>query len=152
MNRETTKKLEYGFCRNCQSFTDYHEANGRGWCEKFNCCVRKQHSATEDCIVNGAVFDDPFDPEWELNQPHPPFKVGDRVKLIDKDRDHQQWRTYTVKALIHNPEAFRSVESYLQETEWYLEIEDADGNSHKVKENDICLAENSRLICTEEIF
>lgn len=152
MNIETAKKLEHGFCRNCQSFTDYNEVSGRGWCEKFNHYVRKEHSATEDCIVNDAIFKDPFDPDWELNQPHPPFEVGDRVKLIDSNKTHQQWRTYTVTALRHNPEVFQSVESYLQETEWYLEIEDADGNSREVKENDICLAENSHLICTEEIF
>lgn len=37
-------------CFSCPHFDDFHEPNGRGWCNQFNGYVRKKHEQTNDCI------------------------------------------------------------------------------------------------------
>lgn len=153
--KQFDNQQKYHRCENCQSFQDFNEANARGWCQTFNIAVRKPHQATDDCRHNGAVFKDPYDPEWELNLPRSPFAVGDHVKLIDKDKPHTQWQTFRVIDYRHNHRLHRSLDSYLEEAEWYYEIanfKEPNNAPIHVKDNDICLASQAHLISTEKIF
>ena len=64
------------------------------------------------------------------------------------------WRIYTIVNKRYNYRMCRSLEAYLNETEWYFQIVGRRANSQpfEVKENDICLEHESHLICTEDIF
>ena len=144
----------YYYCKNCQSFEDYHEANGRGWCRIFNLVVREHHQTTNDCLTNGAIIQDPSYPDWELNQPKSDLAVGDRVKLIESSKEHTQWTVYTVIGQRYNHQRYRYLDAYCNEPEWYYQIISNQKGSKpfEVKENDVCLCQMSHLISTEEIF
>ncbi|NJK58824.1 MAG: hypothetical protein HC939_24020 [Pleurocapsa sp. SU_5_0] len=39
-------------CSNCPNFNNFHEPNGRGWCNLFDQQARKHHLKTNDCILS----------------------------------------------------------------------------------------------------
>jgi hypothetical protein len=41
-------------CTQCSHFNDFHEPNGRGWCELFDHQARANHQQTNDCITTSS--------------------------------------------------------------------------------------------------
>lgn len=137
-------------CINCASFTNFNPDN-RGWCQIFNHSTKTYHQMTNDCILNGAI--ELVDPEAELNAPHCDFKVGGSVKIINDSIIHELWTKHTVIQVKYNANRYQNLDTYLSQPEWYLQIFDT--NQQKliwVAETQICHADQSHLISTEEIF
>jgi hypothetical protein len=135
-------------CSQCSHFNDYQEAAGRGWCNLFNQFARTHHQRTNDCDL----FAD-CDP---LDTPHPRFAIESRVKAIDPQEHHSEWATFVVIDRRYNHNLHRSTEAYLSEPDWYYQLVSASYNPTFeplwVAENDLCLFDESHLICTEDVF
>ncbi|HHP7231640.1 MAG TPA: hypothetical protein ACFCUY_12380 [Xenococcaceae cyanobacterium] len=41
-------------CDECPNFQDFHEPNGRGWCNLFDRSARQHHPRTHDCDLNSS--------------------------------------------------------------------------------------------------
>lgn len=54
----TVKPTETKTCSTCPNFNDFHESNGRGWCELFNQQARTFHIKTNDCVLNSPTTED----------------------------------------------------------------------------------------------
>ncbi|WP_019503226.1 hypothetical protein [Pleurocapsa sp. PCC 7319] len=135
-------------CSQCPHFNDYSEPNRRGWCELFGQQARKHHQRTNDC--------DLFADTDPLDAPHPELAIDSTVKVIDADEHHTEWASFIVIGRKYNSELYRSTEAYLSEPSWYYELV---GSNYQpnfksiwIAENDICEANQSHLIRTEEIF
>ena len=137
-----------GTCSQCPHFNDYNESNGRGWCNLFGQQARKHHQRSNDCDLFADT--DPID------APHPEFAIDSTVKVIDPDEHHTEWATFIVIGRKYNPNRYRSFEAYLTETSWYFLLTNINyENTFEqfwVKENDICEANQSHLIRTDDIF
>lgn len=135
-------------CSQCPHFNDYNESNGRGWCGLFEQKARKHHERTKDCDL----FAD-CDP---LDAPHARFAIDSTVKVIDEDEHDTEWASFTVISRKYNAELYRSTDAYLSEPSWYYELAgcnyDPNFKSIWIAENDICEANQSHLIRTEDIF
>lgn len=46
---KTAKAAATKTCSTCPNFDNFHESNGRGWCEQFNHFVRGSHEETQTC-------------------------------------------------------------------------------------------------------
>ena len=133
-------------CFNCPKFKDYHDPRGRGWCLLFNQVSFKQHQFTHDCELERVTEED------IIRSLH---NEGDKIKVIDSATDHTQWTTCIVVAKKFNPYRYRTVESSLNEVDWYYQL--ADIESLKVfpqwfAENDICHYKESAGINPEGEF
>jgi hypothetical protein len=135
-------------CSQCSHFNNYQEAAGRGWCNLFNQAARTHHQRTNDCDL----FAD-CDP---LDTPHPRFAIESRVKVIDSQEHHSEWATFVVISRRYNHNLHRSTEAYLSEPDWYYQLVSVSYNPTFeplwVAENDLCLFDESHLICTEDVF
>ncbi len=84
--------------------------------------------------------------------PYPEYDYGDRVKIVDSDEDHTEWAVFKVVEKRHNPQYYSSVDNYLNESEWYyLLFPSWDGNEW-VAEKELCHADLSHTVATEEVF
>ena len=54
MTQATAAKpaVEVKTCSTCPYFDNFHEPNGRGWCQLFDHFSREHHEVTNDCIVS----------------------------------------------------------------------------------------------------
>ena len=173
--------IEVKTCSCCPHFNNFHEPNGRGWCELFNGYVREKHEETEGCINssdllvsheledNLALFPDidfkklkafPTEEiESELDKPHSEYEIGSVVKVIDAESDHTKWAVFEVVECLHNKYIHNpnNPEAYLNHVDWsyrLVSIDDsyASDKSLWVAQNEICHFDLSHIICTEEIF
>lgn len=134
-------------CSGCASYIKYE--NGSGWCNIFNCRVKDSHSMTKDCQQNGAIVLAPLTEEdFERSE----YQVGDRIKVIEPKVHHASWQEYQVLQVFKNEALYRSSQSYLTEARWYYCVQTQHGRHLWLPENKICCAEQSNLICTEEII
>ena len=152
-------------CLTCPYFNNYHEDNGRGWCNCFNHQARTHHQMTNDCLLNGSL-DTPEDATpteiIELDSNGYPieadssstFQVGSIVKIIDPEEHHSEWGVFEVVKVVHHDEHFNSLEKYLDTHEWYyLLISHQRGDEALwVGDGEICAADMSHNICTLEVF
>lgn len=148
----TKPVLQEKTCSVCPHFDNFHEPNGRGWCELFNDYAREHHEETQDCINssesvishdledNLALFPDvnfeeldAFDTEEledELDKPHSEYEVGSIVKVIDPDEDYTEWALFEVIECLYNKNLYSSSETYLHQPQWYYRLSShADGNT-----------------------
>ena len=165
--KEETALLLYsncstGTCSFCDRFQDFHEHNGRGWCQQFNRYTKAHHQTTNDCVLSGALKEssEAFPAEEivdEADLTHSPYQIGSLVKIIDPIEHHSEWAVFEVVQTKHNDHHFNSTETYLNSHEWLYRLvntkyEDTYSKSLWVRENEICHFDESHLICTEEIF
>ena len=166
-------------CSVCPHFNNFHEPNGRGWCEQFNHQVREHHQTTNDCIIasdllfshelenNLALFPNvdfekleafPTEEiESKLDQPYSEYEVGSIVKIIDAESDHTEWAVFEIVECRYNHGLYRSSESYVNEVAWYYRLASHNNDttiskSSWIREDEICHFDLSHFICTEEIF
>ena len=141
-------------CASCPKFKDFHEPNGRGWCEVFDKLAYQHHQLTVDCQLN-------LSPESEQDlipeedKLHCQFTEGNIVKLIDSKQDHNQWESFVVVGKKYNQGRFKTTESYLSEPTWYILIATIDRpipDQYWKSETDICHADHSAFIETAEVF
>ena len=171
--------VEVKTCSVCPHFNNFHEPNGRGWCELFNGYVREKHEETEGCINssdllvsheledNLALFPNvnyeelqAFPTEElvdEADLPHSEYSVGSIVKIIDADEHYTEWATFEIVECRYNHGLYRSSESYLNEVAWYYRLSSPNNSTGLdktlwVRENEICHFDQSHNICTEEVF
>ena len=121
-------------------------------------------SISHELADNLALFTnidlDPFPTEEiedELDKPYSEYEVGNIVKVIDADEDHQEWAVFEIIERKHNKHLYRSTDSYLNEAEWYFRLASSDNSttispSLWVREDEICFFNQSHNICTTEIF
>ena len=132
-------------CSQCPHFNDFDDAVGRGWCRLFEQQARKHHQRTNDCNLFADC--DPID------APHAQFAIDSTVKVIDPDEHHTEWATFIVIGRKYNNNRYRNTEAYLSEPSWYFLLTNINyQNSFWIAENDICEANLSHLICTDDIF
>ena len=82
-------------CANCRQFDDFNEQRGRGLCKVFDQVTYRHHSLTQDCLTSLPETED----ESELPEEdrlYCKYQPGDTVKLIDSDKDHIDWESFTV--------------------------------------------------------
>jgi hypothetical protein len=135
-------------CSQCTYFQNYQEPNGRGWCHLFEQSARTYHQRTNDCDLHAD--------KNPLDAPHARFAVESVVKVIDPDEHHTEWATFVVIARKYNTGRYRSTEAYLSEPEWYYQLANMEVEETFeplwVADNEICLFDQSHLICTSDIF
>ena len=176
---KTAKDKERATCSVCPHFNNFHEPNGRGWCELFDGYVREKHEETESCInssnsvISHELEDNlAFFPnvnyeelqafpteelEDELDLPHSEYQVGSIVKIIDEHEHYTEWATFEIVECRYNSCLYRSRESYLNEVAWYFRLRsNNDGTtiskSSWIREDEICHFDMAHNICTEEVF
>ena len=138
-----TKTPEACTCEACPVFKDYQD-NGRGLCKIFDKVSRRHHTLTLDCLSS-------LPPETEFCK----YSEGSKVKLIDDKKHHSEWETFVVVGRKQNKNAFKTTKSYLTEPEWYVLIATIDKLFNELKwvaETEICFADHSAFIETEEVF
>ena len=144
-------------CDQCPHFQDFHEPNGRGWCELFDRMAKQHHQRTHDCDLTSSL--EPTDIELpEEDLPHSEFEAESIVKVIDSEEHHTEWATFIVVAKKLNTERYRSTESYLNEPQWYYQLaaipyeptypHSRTSQPFWVAETDICHFDQSHLIET----
>jgi hypothetical protein len=134
-------------CSDCQHFENFHERE-RGWCHLFEHQAKTFHLKTDDCVTNASS---------QLDQPHPEYKIGSIVKVIDKDEHHTEWAVFEIVESKYNHNLYRSQESYLNEVAWYYRLAarqdvNAIEPSLWIAENEICPFNLSHNVCTQDIF
>lgn len=134
-------------CSCCVGYIGYED--DRGWCKIFNRQKKKTHPMTEDCQQNGAIVLVPVT-EQELEESE--YQAGNRIKEIDAETDHESWTQHLILEARKNPNLYRTSESYLKEALWYYLVLTSHKRQLWLAENQICLAQYSHLICTDEIF
>ena len=154
-------------CSSCSNFQDYHESNGRGWCNQFNHHARTNHLKTNDCIVSTQkveafptkVIEVDRDGYPMLNTDSAPsrFQVKSIVKIIDPTEHHNEWGVFEVVEVKNNDHHFDNTDTYLNSSAWVYRLlntkhEDTYFKHLWVGENEICHFDESHLICTEDIF
>lgn len=172
----TKPAVEAQTCSTCPHFNDFHEPNGRGWCNLFDHQARQHHEQTNDCVISSEPvisheLEDNLDifsnvnleafPTEEIideaDLPHSEFEVGSIVKVIDKDEHHTEWAIFEIIDCKYNHSLYRNTESYLNESHWYFRL----ASSHDsttiskdlwVAENELYHFEQSHLISTHHIF
>ena len=141
-------------CESCPQFKNYGDSNGKGWCKLFEKPARSYHSLTQDCLTSLPETED----ESELPEEdrlYCKYQPNDTVKLIDLDKPHTEWESFTVVGYKHNDNRFETIESCLTQPEWYVYIFDPTQPipvPFWVAETEICLAEHSEFIATVEVF
>ncbi|MGB5631617.1 MAG: hypothetical protein WBM44_07190 [Waterburya sp.] len=146
-NRPNFWLPEEASCQRCASYISYRGASG--WCNIFNRPAKETHSMTGDCQLNGAITLAPL-PEEDIERS--PYCVGESIKVIETEIHHTQWQEYQVAEVMKNEELYLSSENYLNQARWYFRIQTKHGRQLWLAENQICLAQESNLISTEEIF
>ncbi len=141
-------------CANCPMFDNYNSPNGKGWCRAFDIASRANHVMTCDCLsrLSSESKQDLIPEEDRL---HCQFTEGNIVKLIDSSKDHSQWESFVVVGKKHNQDRFKTTKSYLNEPNWYILIATIDRpipDQYWKAETDICHADHSAFIDTEEVF
>ena len=146
-------------CSTCPHFNDFHEENGRGWCNQFNHQAREYHEETNDCLISsepvishdlednldlfpGIDFDEleAFPTEEikdELDKPHSEYQVGSIVKVIDKDEHYTEWATFEIIECQFNEYIYdkNNPENYLNHVEWHYRLSSyIDGNTMPICE------------------
>ena len=168
-------------CSVCPHFDNFHEPNGRGWCELFNDYAREHHEETQDCInssesiISHELEDnldlfpdvnfeklDAFDTEEledELDKAHSEYEVGSIVKVINADEDYREWAVFEVIECLHNKYIHdrNNPEAYLSHVDWYYRLSSHDdgctiSKSLCVAQNEICAFDMAHNVCTEDIF
>lgn len=136
-------------CQNCQSFQDFQESD-RGWCLIFDQMAKSHHEMTQDCILNGA---ETITDKSEASSPE--FKINTQVKKMESQQHFSTWKEFIIIAQWHNRQLDRSIESYLQETEWYYLITRFEAGKLQlawVAENEVCPSHQAHFYSTEDIF
>ncbi len=141
-------------CKSCPMFRDYQD-NGRGLCKVFDQVTYRHHSLTQDCLTSleSETEDEVYLPEED--QDYCKYEPGDTVKLIDLDKDHSEWESFTVVGHKYNDKRYENMESCLTQPEWYVYIVSTTQPipvPFWVAETEICLAEHSEFIATVEVF
>ncbi|MDJ0536451.1 MAG: hypothetical protein QNJ70_28835 [Xenococcaceae cyanobacterium MO_207.B15] len=140
-------------CESCGMFSDYQD-NGRGLCKVFDKVTYRHHSLTQDCLTSlPDTEDEVYLPEED--QDYCKYQPGDTVKLIDSDKDHSEWESFTVVGHKYNDKRYENMESCLTQPEWYVYIVSTTQPipvPFWVAETEICLAEHSEFIATVEVF
>ncbi len=131
-------------CAKCTYFQDYNDERGRGWCHLFDDATRKHHQRTHDCDLNS-------ESRSLLALPYPEYDYGDMVKVVDSDEDHTEWAVFEVIEKKHNPQCYSSPERYFNESEWYYLLSPS-LEAEWVAENELCHADVSHAVATEELF
>ncbi len=142
-------------CANCPQFDDYGETRGRGLCKVFEKITYRHHALTQDCLTSlpSETKDEVYLPEEDI--PYCKYQLGFCVKLIDSDKDHSEWESFTVVGHKYNHKRYESMESCLTQPEWYVYIVSTTQPipvPFWVAETEICLAEYSQFIATVEVF
>ena len=136
------ERYEQKTCLACDRFKNFHELNGRGWCNLFDGSAKTDRTKTNDCIINGAS---------ELNEPQAEHQIGSIVKIIDADENHTEWAVFKVVELKYNEELFQNTESYLNQPEWFYRLANTDKEDTFapiwVAENEICDFNMAHHIC-----
>jgi hypothetical protein len=135
------------YCINCTCYINYQD--GTGWCTTFERKTKDYHSMTNDCRLNGAIV---LAEDKENNPPASEYQPGNKIKLIEPEIHHTQWQEYQVEEVRQNENLYRDTDTYLSQSLWYYRVKTKHSQSIWLAENAICLAEQSNLICTEEIF
>jgi len=87
-----TTVVEPTTCSTCPNFKNFHEPNGRGWCQLFDQKAREHHQQTNDCILSSDTSSEKelitieFAPEIHQDEnqysyPHPLFVFGSEVEV-----------------------------------------------------------------------
>ena len=162
-------------CLNCPHFNNYHEPNGRGWCELFNRTARTYHFITPDCISSSdlitheekepsnfitADFSEAFPTEElvdEVDKPYSEYSIGSIVKVIDREKHHSEWGVFEVVECSYNKNLYFDSKTYLSQPEWYYRLASHNDSttiskSLWVREDEICAFYFAHNVCTEEIF
>ena len=141
-------------CASCPMFDNYNESRGKGWCKAFNIAARTNHTMTCDCLSRlRSESEQELIPEED--RLHCQFTEGDIVKLIDSNKDHDQWESFVVVGRKYNQGRFKTTKSYLNEPTWYVLIATIDRpipDQYWKPETDICHADHSAFIDTAEVF
>ena len=138
-------------CVECPHFQDFHEPNGRGWCNLFDRMAKQHHPRTHDCDSTLSLYPENLElPEEDL--PHSEFDSESIVKVIDSEEHHSEWATFIVVGKKLNTERYRTTESYLSQPQWYYELAailyKPTFEPFWVAETDICHFDQSHLIET----
>ena len=138
-------------CSTCSNFQDYHDANGRGWCNQFNHQARTHHLKTNNCIISSQTV---TQIEEELERPHSEYEIGSIVKVIDPKEHHTEWGIFEVAECKYNHKLYQGTESYLNQTEWYYRLTSVEngGSSFWVAQNEIYDFDMCHNVCTQDIF
>ncbi|WP_036487463.1 hypothetical protein [Myxosarcina sp. GI1] len=131
-------------CAKCTYFEDYNDERGRGWCHLLDNATRKHHQRTNDCDLNS-------ESKSILALPYSEYDYGDRVKIVDSDKDHSEWAVFEVIEKKHNPQCYSSVDNYLTQSEWYYLLSPAYEDMW-VAERELCHADLSHTVVTEQLF
>ncbi len=140
-------------CSSCPMFRDYQD-NGRGLCKVFDQVTYRHHSLTQDCLTSLPEIEDQVCLPEE-DQDYCKYEPGVSVKLIDLEKDHSEWESFTVVGYKHNDNRYETIESCLTQPEWYVYIVSTTQPipvPFWVAETEICLAEHSEFIATVEVF
>ncbi len=141
-------------CASCPMFDNYNDPNGKGWCKAFDIAARANHTMTCDCLSRlRSESKQGLIPEEDrlLCQ----FNEGYKFKIIDSSKDHSQWESFVVVGKKYNQGRFKTTKSYLNEPTWYVLIATIDRpipDQYWKAETDICHADHSGFIETEEVF
>ena len=147
-----TKTPKVCTCESCPAFKDYQD-NGRGLCTIFDQVSKRHHVLTQDCLSSLSSETEELEPEED--RIHCNYKQGDRVKLIDAHKHHTEWESFIVVGQKYNNQRFNSTESYLTQPDWYIyiaSIKQPVPVPFWVAETEICHADHSAFIATEEVF
>ena len=109
---------------------------------------------TDDCKLNGASK---LQSTSQTNDesPHlPNFHVGNIVKIIDTAEHHSEWGVFEIVKVLHNEEHFDSVENYFNTSQWHYKLISYQRGDEAiwVGDEDICLANLSHNVCTDNII
>lgn len=159
-------------CFTCPNFSNFHESNGRGWCELFDHQARAHHEMTNDCVVSSqtliqqreisSVIDTKGEKELitiefatnihpdetEYSYQHPQFVFGNEVEI--KGSFIYPTITYKVCALelLENKTPSGKL---LYQPSWKYKISDGQQTYWK-DETALVLAGDSRQIKTTPVF
>jgi hypothetical protein len=124
-------------CAQCRQFKDFHEASGRGWCLQFDQVAKKHHARVETCDLES--------PTKEAAEA--PFKLGEKVKIVDPDEEPIEWAEFIVYNLTYNPHRFKNVETWLSQASWYCHLTSKDGKTQLVvADTELCKSVWAHLV------
>ena len=144
-------------CLTCPNFENFNGERGRGLCKYHDQVVFEHHQSTDECTSALERESDKHLQSFELPEdiPYSEFEAGQKVKVVDEGENHTEWASFVVITKVINPNRFSSIESYLNEPDWYYLLASVDRPNRAmfwVAENEICHVDQSHLIETAEVF